>query len=662
MWISQTYARSTTVQDTGNGLAFSLAAQEGRPAVRLKATILESPSYARAMLALFEVVQGDQRFKQRDHSAYQEWVRAEYLRELGPELQARKKAMPGQLAEREKLEKQLQTLQNERARYSSKLHSNVMWDARRRYWSWLKSRHRELWFLLDPVVSVHPDSVIFEVFSQDESAYGRVSVASKNLQTEGETVFGTTNVDFSDQLADEIRRVRSYRPATLSVEGGGVSIGTDAGSRLEKKIDLPPTWVRGFLQVQSAATFPGVDVTLSASTVAEVLMLLRRDREKQSPRALRFVLTQGEKPKLVLEPWNTEIQEHTHVFQGESQEIRVWGRRRLFALEALLPHAETVQIRLLGSGMPHFWSVESNGHRFDIGLSGWTKNDWSSAARFDLLASTAPVTMGDIELARGQLESALKLTPEALAQRTDLNREAATAALQQICREGDAMFDGIEGFYRWRKLLPPGVEALKPRPDPKVENARRIIAAGGVGWENVDEENTFGLQAGATRLQARVAAVDALGSTRGQHRFGVTLDLNADGRVTFAQCECSDFRRNKLTKGPCAHILAATGLASSRVSGLRAVKSASSTNTAAQLDPEQFKGQSFCFTGALSIYGREQAENLVKARGGTAASGVSKTLNYLVAGERAGSKLVKAKLLGVKVLTETEFKAMLEGN
>jgi hypothetical protein len=37
-------------------------------------------------------------------------------------------------------------------------------------------------------------------------------------------------------------------------------------------------------------------------------------------------------------------------------------------------------------------------------------------------------------------------------------------------------------------------------------------------------------------------------------------------------------------------------------------------------------------------------------------------LSFLVVGERAGSKLVKAKLLGVKVLTEAEFKEMLEGN
>jgi hypothetical protein len=659
MWISQSYARPSSAQSSETATSFSLSTQEGRPPVALKARIKNSPDYARAMLALFEVVQGDERFAAKDHTAYQEWVRAEYLKELAPQLEATRQKLPAQLEQKNELQERIALLEAEAKPYRSKLQSTQLWDAKRKYWQWLYSRHRELWILLDPVVSVHPDAVIFEVFSQDESSYGRVSVDFSNLETEGETVFGTTNVDFSDQLADEIRRVRSYRPANLEVGGGGVSIGTDAGTRVEKKIDLPESWVRGFLQVQSAGTFPNVALTLSASTVAEMLMILKRDREKISPRALKFVLENGAKPKLVLEPWNIEIEEPTHVFNGDSQEIRIWGRRRLFALEALLAYADDVQIRLLGTGMPHFWSVTANGHRFDVGLSGWTKNDWSSAARFDLLASTASVSQGDIELARGQLEKSLRLSPEELAAHSDLSREAATSALQQICKEGDAMYDAIGGFYRWRKLLPPGVEAVKPKPDPRVEYAKRIVAAGGVAWRDADEEDSeFGLKAGSTRILSTVSSVNKEGSTRNQAKFEVTVDIDGDGRASFASCTCNQFRKDKLKKGPCSHILATTALASARVTGLRQAKQAGAK---ASFDPEQFAGLSFCFTGALSVYGREQAENLVAQRGGKAASGVSKNLSYLVVGERAGSKLMKAKLLGVKVLTEAEFKVMLEG-
>ena len=69
----------------------------------------------------------------------------------------------------------------------------------------------------------------------------------------------------------------------------------------------------------------------------------------------------------------------------------------------------------------------------------------------------------------------------------------------------------------------------------------------------------------------------------------------------------------------------------------------------------KFKGLSFLFTGTLVAMKRADAEAIVVEHGGTVASGVNKTLSYLVAGEKAGSKLEKANSLGVKVITEKEF-------
>ncbi len=664
MWITQTYAQPSRAQNEGGAIGFQMSGEAHRPAVQLQATILESAAYARAMLALFAVVNSDGRFKAKDHSEYQQWVKAEYLRELAPQLAVQRLALPGQIAERDGLRERIKFLEAEAKPHRAMMSGAELWEAKRKYWKWLYTRNFALWMILDPVVSVHPDAVIFEVFSQDESSYGRVTVAEKNLQVEGEVTYGTTNVDFSEALANEIRRVRGYRPAKLGVSGGGVAISTDAGSRVEKKIDLPPSWVRGFLQVQSAATLPGVNVSLSSTLVADILEILRQKREKASPRSIKFVLENGKLPRVVMEPWGIELQEREHVYQGESQEIRIWGRRRLLALEGLLPFAETIEVRLLGTGMPSFWSAESHGHRFDIGLSGWTKNDWSSAARFDLLASTAPVTAGDIELARGQLEKSLKVTPDELSARSDLTREAATAALQQLCKDGDAMFDSIGGFYRWRKLLPPGVDTVAETRDPRLEYAKRIVAAGAVKWQKVAPEEEFRRDESGetTRLSAQVSGVSDLGTARGERKFDVTIEVNPDGRVSYAQCTCSEFRRDKLKKGPCAHILATAALASSQVAGAKAARAeGESGKSGGGIDPTRFKDMTFCFTGALSIYTRDQAESLVAQSGGKAASGVTKTLTYLVAGERAGSKLVKAKLLNVSVITEEQFKKLLEG-
>ncbi|MDY3364304.1 NAD-dependent DNA ligase LigA [Riemerella anatipestifer] len=68
------------------------------------------------------------------------------------------------------------------------------------------------------------------------------------------------------------------------------------------------------------------------------------------------------------------------------------------------------------------------------------------------------------------------------------------------------------------------------------------------------------------------------------------------------------------------------------------------------------EGKTFLFTGKLSLFTREQAEEMVEKHGGKNISAVSKNLNYLVVGEKAGSKLKKAQTLGtVTILDEQEF-------
>ena len=75
---------------------------------------------------------------------------------------------------------------------------------------------------------------------------------------------------------------------------------------------------------------------------------------------------------------------------------------------------------------------------------------------------------------------------------------------------------------------------------------------------------------------------------------------------------------------------------------------------------DRFADQTYVFTGALTYYTREQAELLVRQGGGRASGSVSKNTTCVVVGENAGSKLVKAQQLGVPILTEEQFRAMVE--
>ena len=72
-------------------------------------------------------------------------------------------------------------------------------------------------------------------------------------------------------------------------------------------------------------------------------------------------------------------------------------------------------------------------------------------------------------------------------------------------------------------------------------------------------------------------------------------------------------------------------------------------------------GKTLVVTGTLARYSRHEIESLIAQHGGKAAGSVSRSTDYLVAGEKAGSKLDKAQQLGVRVLSEAEFEALIGG-
>jgi DNA ligase (NAD+) len=83
--------------------------------------------------------------------------------------------------------------------------------------------------------------------------------------------------------------------------------------------------------------------------------------------------------------------------------------------------------------------------------------------------------------------------------------------------------------------------------------------------------------------------------------------------------------------------------------------------TASSLPAAPLTGKTFVVTGTLAKYKREEIESLIEQNGGRASGSVSKSTDFVVAGEKAGSKLAKAKKLGVPVITEVEFDRLLSG-
>ena len=111
--------------------------------------------------------------------------------------------------------------------------------------------------LFDPVITVHPDEVFFECFSHDESSYGRLGAGYEVFEDIGEFACGTTNIDYSAALYDEFQKIRTYKETRFEIDPSGFDVRTTGEAEYrEVKIDLPDSWVRGFLQVSSAMCCP----------------------------------------------------------------------------------------------------------------------------------------------------------------------------------------------------------------------------------------------------------------------------------------------------------------------------------------------------------------------------------------------------------------------
>ena len=77
-------------------------------------------------------------------------------------------------------------------------------------------------------------------------------------------------------------------------------------------------------------------------------------------------------------------------------------------------------------------------------------------------------------------------------------------------------------------------------------------------------------------------------------------------------------------------------------------------------DDKRFEGKTFVLTGTLENFTRDEASEIIERFGGKTSGTVSKKTSYVLAGEEAGSKLTKAREIGVTVITENEFQEMIK--
>ncbi len=406
---------------------------------------------------------------------------------------------------------------------------------------------------LDPVITVHPDQLFFEAFSNDESVYGRLSAPFEAFEPEGEASFGTTNIDFTWGLRDALQSLRTSRRTVFAVGPGGFGVSTAVGARerihFERKVNVPDGWVKGFLQVQGALAMRPFVFDVRPVDLLTVIAFFQDNKPPRPPHGLRYEFQPGEPIRIVLEPWEQRFTLKGTRYTGYARTVRLWGRKRMELLQSVLPYAERVTVGLLGRGLPHFYVCHCGAYQFVLALSGWTQNDWSKGSAFDLLVPRAEAGPEQVAAVYGALARRLVARRSQIADEVGLPAGETEQALFQLCRAGRVIFDPTTTAYRLRELFAEPLDlAAFFAPDPRLEVARGLLDAGRVSLREVSDPDPS--QGGRQETRATAVVED-----EAAHEVAVAVDGN--GRLRFGRCTCPFFQNNLMSRGPCAHILAA---------------------------------------------------------------------------------------------------------
>lgn len=530
------YLNRSSVSNEGDQSQLSFSPDSLRKPTFFVADLAQNILFREGISALNSVVVSDLRFQPKDRTEYFAWLAQE------------EDSMLAEAAiQNQGLEAKIKLLQTELSQLNRQSRDVMQpfYKAQNKYFKYLYKNDYDAWFVLDPVITVHPDQVFFECFSQDESSYGRLSCGYESFKNISEFACGTTNIDYSEGLYQSFQKIRDYKNTQFKIDPTGFEVETEQSDAfIEQKIDLPDSWVRGFLQVSSAMTLPLISFDLHPMDIHNICFILRRRKERVGPRSMRFILKPGQPVQILFEPWNTVLKCPRSIYQGKNEhEIRIWGRRRLLILERLIPVTKRFRVNLLGSGFPSFYVADMGDMQFTLGLSGWTANDWSRAGNFDLMAPRGEVDSTTAERVIEALRKHWRASARQLATELDIDITVVQSALSIYSQQGRVLFDTEQAVYRLRELSgePLPMDQLRFS-NPREEKAAHFVQAGLVKIERCDSQAEHQSLQGSVLDDAKI--------------WRVELVLDADQRLVNAQCGCDFYVHNKLYKGPCEHMLA----------------------------------------------------------------------------------------------------------
>lgn len=374
--------------------------------------------------------------------------------------------------------------------------------------------------LADPVVTAGGGLLRFEGFSACCSCYVRVDLLPSAY--DGQVVGkGTTNVDFNAPMRAALARLRDADGLSLSVGRDALTLQSDGGEVVERKVALPLRWLRGMVEVQS------------------YLAGMRHRFELKGLEALRFFRTLPKASTSRTPLWVVPSPKGT--FKGpftttrpHPQGVRVTDTSRLRVLEALLPKAQSLAVHADEAQQASAWVLGFPGARLTLALSAEPWRGFSGEGQ----ALRALMRMDDeraVAQVRAQLNWQAVIDTAELAGKLGVTASSVEDSLRILGASGLVGFDVAEGRY-FHRVLPFDLSSVEDM-HPRLADARELIARGAVQI------------AKASPVEAQVTSGGTVHSVR-----------EIDGEL---RCTCPWYARHQGERGPCKHVLAVEAQAAS---------------------------------------------------------------------------------------------------
>lgn len=364
--------------------------------------------------------------------------------------------------------------------------------------------------LADPVVTCSRDIIRLEAFSACGSTYARMDVDA-NACDGAFLGKGTTNVDFQPALRDALSAVSAEGDLGLSVGRNEVKLSVDRADFLERKVQLPARWVRGFAEV--SAYQARMTLVHDVSKVAAARFLAALPGSDNDKAQYYLVLRRGE----------FSLTQH-----NQDGAVKVAGLTRLKALRSLAPLIDRLRIFTNKPGSAASWLIDAGPYRLEFVISAATYRGFSGEGQLltDLVTAESDPF---IPAVRAALNWQSRIETAQLASHCGTTSEVVNSCLGKLASQGLVGFDCASSAYFHREL--PFKPARSVTLNPRLRGARDIVDGDVI--EIVDVDSHF--------AEARVAG------------SGVTHIVRQT--ATGSTCTCVWYAKHQEERGPCKHIL-----------------------------------------------------------------------------------------------------------